>query len=593
MKESGRTLPKTAINPRIRMFDEDAYRDFLAYFVSIIMMLIPSDESEPSGCPLDSYIKEAVSFCDKWKIDSYHPVFSFMAEDKDSKDCFSKYEGSNPIEFQMDEHVCQEEGCNEAYKVWQSTESRITVSKMAKTTKPAKAQNAGSSVDSPIAIDCDVDEGAVTGMFCLRVFDVEAGSSLADLVPSLTTCSALPIPGEREDGLGSALRRSDRKRKTIYPVGKILEQESVQANLNNNIAALRLLLMERCTKGTDFELNHKLTLVITSQPATDGLEHLGKEFPTPTSIDLGFDKLEENFGELLGKSAGREVMNSSNLSENVLLIRQADVDESAAAIPKDALMDYFISLANTATEEVQVVDASSKGSKRKSKRTERGFTGTFLSSGSVLSSDAANSGPPEETGSGLHPNSKSSETNQALVSKKAEVEEVDSHAIAVGKGNISTTESNITRSSKTEDLTMDDEKVTAAVSGGAAALERKKTASSNGVQTTSKYFKRSQVTRTKKGNVVVVPTDSLAAEALENSQQEDRSRRVDASRRGMRDAVSKMLMQNPDVRRCHSSKCQQAASWAIQQNPNQFQPEKLLDSAYAKYLDLLAQEQTL
>lgn len=381
-----------SLNENICILDENSYKDFLAYIVAVAAMLFPSVENMGSnGSTVHAYISEAARFCEEWHLDSVsHPSFAPIRQrtgDKRDMDRFSISNDRMSMLFQLEKASCNDEVCCLNYTSWQTAE---TIKREEAATKLLPKSTG--VADDPRAVDSDPDDGLTPANFALRVFDVKADSDLDSALASLSTCAGLPSSEEGDEN--QFVRRSSRKRKSRYPVGVVQEEETIQADLNNNIAVLRLLLHERCTKGTLFELDHSLKLVLHSDPKNGELIALdidyGKETITPSLaqpspnvqvVDLTFDLSSETMRDLCEGALGEKLGKSFRPAESIMLIRQAIEDSSATAIPKDALMDHFIGLGNT-TSEVSVVGtaASNKAGRTKKARTERGFSGTFLSS---------------------------------------------------------------------------------------------------------------------------------------------------------------------------------------------------------------------
>lgn len=385
------------LTDNICILDENDYKDFLAYVVAVAVILFPSDKNLISeGSMVHAFTSEAAIFSDTWRIDSVsHPTFVPVPLNGDQRDSdlFCVSTENLAMVFQLDGASCHDEICCRDFAHWLASEGTLEEPKVSPLEVRTKEQPESLGVvNDPITVDSDFESGSVTEPFSLRVFDVKADSDLDLALEALSRCTGLLTSEEADEN--QFLRRSSRKRKSRYPVGVIQDEETVRADMNNNIAALRLLLLERCTKGSQFELDHTLRLVLRTCAKDEGQIVVdldgGKEEDVISStqflskvkvVDLTFNLNCETLRSICEEAVGEKMEQSINQSESIMLLRQASEDNSSKAIPKDAMMDHFIGLANTTAE------VSSTGKRpcsntalNKKSRTEKGFTGTFLSS---------------------------------------------------------------------------------------------------------------------------------------------------------------------------------------------------------------------
>jgi len=380
-----------SLSDHVCVLDENEYKDFLAHVTSAALILNPSpdDRDTPDKTPLE-FISEAAKFCEQWKIDAAcHPLFSLAFscsahQKQQGKDRFKVASDEMCMLFDLDTASCKDDECCKIYNDWQAAECAANSSSKnppaaSATTVKQKPKNTGVASD-PIAVDSDIEDEPPS-KFSLRVFNAEAGADIDSILSALASCSGLPMSGD-DDGL--AVRRSTRRRKSRYPLGVIQEEETVQVDLNNNIAALRLLLLERCEKVTSFELHHSLKLVVSVRakendgPILVDFEEDSKEATPdlPKVVDLPFDLSSERLRDLCEGAAGKTIGEAFSPSESIMLVRQVDTAASNPDIPEDALLEHFLKLANTTSEDA----AGEKGGRKKKARAERGFTGTLLSS---------------------------------------------------------------------------------------------------------------------------------------------------------------------------------------------------------------------
>lgn len=240
--------------------------------------------------------------------------------------------------------------------------------------------------DPPEVIQIDDDAGSapnsgVQNCFQLRVFQVDSNATtFDDIHSSLSRCCNGSGNQSPEESRGGFVRRSSRKRKNRYPIGAIENEDTVRADLDRNIAATRLLLLEHCHSATPFEVHHRLILAVSVRKRKDffntSLENTDAPFQL---IELKFDMNPLNLRDLCEQNAGRVFGSDFDPEESVVLIRQAC--ENNTNMPKEELFDHLIAVANPNHIE----------DKTKKHRTERGFTGTFLSSSIPAKKDQSES----------------------------------------------------------------------------------------------------------------------------------------------------------------------------------------------------------
>jgi hypothetical protein len=184
------------------------------------------------------------------------------------------------------------------------------------------------------------------------------------------------------------------------PLGVIKSEESVQFDLTNNLASLRLILMERCQQGAAFALGQCIKLVVWPKPkpsdipiVLDDDENVLEQPLTsaaPVIIELTFAMNERRLLDIFEEHLSLKCK-VSDLENRVYLIRTTESDPSATSIPDENLMDHLINLSSVCGEK------EPKNGKRKKPAPEKGFAGTFLTSGSSIKSNSDN--PPITNGS--------------------------------------------------------------------------------------------------------------------------------------------------------------------------------------------------
>jgi hypothetical protein len=239
------------------------------------------------------------------------------------------------MRFILEGQVCKDAECNSNYCLWLNS-----------------CKTPGSAAHEPIAIDMD---GVSLPGVTLSVFEVEPGTTTENFTADKEGAATAE---ETSMDQMQSLRRSTRKRKSRYPKGCILSEQSLNINMQSNLAALRLFLLERCTEGSPFEVSHTIQLLVPYEEGQDQGYRV---------IDLPLDKSAEKLEDILAEDMKLPFVDiPKSLISRIVITRQSL--EMVGGMPKEALLDHFMSISS----DVQPV--------RKKRRVERGFTGTFLSS---------------------------------------------------------------------------------------------------------------------------------------------------------------------------------------------------------------------
>ncbi|GAX26790.1 ubiquitin carboxyl-terminal hydrolase 48 [Fistulifera solaris] len=263
-----------------------------------------------------------------------HPSFRHAQSDKTGAS-FVISSDMISMRFILEGQVCKDPECNSNYCLWMDS-----------------CKTPGSAAHEPIAIDMD---GVSLPGVTLSVFEVEPGTTTENFTADKD--STATAEDASMDQMQS-LRRSTRKKKSRYPKGCILSEQLLNINMQSNLAALRLFLLERCTEGSPFEVSHTIQMLVPHEES----QNQGYRV-----IDLPLDKSGEKLEDILAEDMKKPFADvPRSFISRIIITRQAL--EMVGGMPKEALLDHFMSISS----DVQPV--------RKKRRVERGFTGTFLSS---------------------------------------------------------------------------------------------------------------------------------------------------------------------------------------------------------------------
>jgi hypothetical protein len=365
----------------IAVLSDEEYRAYISSLAELLRILNSDTESHvmgSMGSPV--VIDDDKRFLNNIReiTNSYHPAIRMcVAEQQRSADdilVFSLH-GSTK-EFLLSPGVCDCETCMKEFAPLlhppnvgddDKVESISIDSNDEKSESRRKASKLGSAAADPILVESDIDDDRVSSpdTFALRAFEVECKSSLDDALSSLQTLSALP--SESDSNEVNFLRRSTRKRKSRYPSGSLLREDTVKVGLHHNMAALRLLLYEKCEVAL---AGHKLILVMASK---DGKPHKTLEI----NFEWGQRRLQELVDEMKDPP---DLKNDTKFepSKQLLLLYQKDDNGNARAL-HETVMDSLLTLANL--EPPDSADQAGNSKKRKRNRpSERGFRGTLLQS---------------------------------------------------------------------------------------------------------------------------------------------------------------------------------------------------------------------
>ena len=369
----------------ITVLSDVEYRAYINSLADLLNILYP----EKTACPVGS-ASDPVQFDDdkpylkdiEANTNSYHPAINMSIgrdEEKVADGLLIFSLESSCKEFQLTPAVCS---CPTCAKEFAPVKHRVNFEDEDKIesisidsgddSKPAakKFRGAGTASSDPIVVEMDVDDyhSSSPGTFPLRAFEVHETNSVDEALSQLQVVSALPKE-EESGGLTKFLRRSSRSRKTHYPSGPLLREDSIHVGMHHNFAAVRLLLYEKCEVPLS---GRKVTLVLSAGDGTHRVQNLISEHNPKLLSDL----VEILKGQVEQKDASPL---NFDPSKHLVILYQRDTDFSASGF-QDSLLDSFLQTAN-----LESSDASDKNKDRKRNRpSERGFRGTLLSSSSSV-----------------------------------------------------------------------------------------------------------------------------------------------------------------------------------------------------------------
>jgi hypothetical protein len=419
------------LSERVIIMEESAYQDFLAKVAALTSVLFPSsDEPLPmqvNRTPADE-LSDGAEFIKQWKIDSHHPIFRPTVQKRGPPVPGSFIASSDTMSmcFDLECATCKDDECNLLFKLWQEQEDASSIkgskgSDSSKSSKPRMSNASGAAAHDPIQLDSDFDDDAALNTYTLRLFEADGNADEQSALTSLVQCAGLPAGDTADEG--NVLRRSSRKRKSRYPVGVIKDEKSVKIAMHHNVAAIRLKIFEMCDS---FNLEHSLKLVISSPSTDDKVSSVeakqdtddnpnkdnasqvvdlsadteiattskvpaSNESPTgagnsegekpmkdhgPIVINLSFDLVSQTLLQVCESSVGSKLGANFNPADDLVFLHQHTQDESSSTVGDTELMGYLISLSNLT--DTSAVAPSKKNGRRAV--TEKGFSGTFLSS---------------------------------------------------------------------------------------------------------------------------------------------------------------------------------------------------------------------
>lgn len=555
---------KKQLAKNITVLSDDEYRAYIASLAGLLRILNTEDSfigSVGSPVVIDD-VKKHPTFLKEIRqvTESYHPTIRLHADDDNDKPGNSlafSLDGSDKV-FGLNPRLCVCETCKKEFAPLLELDAadsasvdekleRVSVDANGSVSSvPTGGSKHGSAAADPILVESDHDDGAdaLPNTFDLRVFEISRNASIEEVTNSLQSVTAITSEAE-PSSLSNFIRRSTRKRKSKYPSGCLLSEDTVKVSLYHNIAALRLRLYEKCEVGLS---GNKLILVV-----------LGEDGKLAESLEIQFDWGPKQLSELVDdvKARTKIVCEDFEPAASLILLHQKQNEVDSSSL-HETVMDSLLEIANL--DPSGPTGNNNNEIKRINNRpAERGFRGTLLSSGSAPKNDQ----------------------NEEVVEKKAIS---DAYAVSDEDKDDSCAvveDSPPKKASLLSDSSSEDELPPSAFSP----------------KDTNKRKREYQ--EAPKGPKVIVENDSsederravcslqgLPVSGSENSV--DSSRRRRASQKAADDvlteevvaALQKIVAQPAEV-----VKSWDAASWAIMQNPSIKGLDGLVDIAFAKYLE--------
>lgn len=347
---------------------------------------------------------------------SKHPRLQFpfktLLDVKPNADGDTSKDTDDPFKYHYSDGICRDKDCNDKFDEEQKGNDKYP--------DEAYHSNEAGHVDVDL-VTCD-DDASDSSMFPLRIFQIAQGAELDTVVSSILglprAADKTKSTAESDRAFGS-LRRSSRRRKTTYPSGSIMREDSVDVHTHYNIAAVRLFLYE---KYSGFPLDRELTLIVP-RCRDDGDEnaevmvcadenHIDMTMAEASSdgkmryvpFELPYAWNEKSLQDIVeGMIEGKDVVPKSSLkkhlrSEIFLCWRDPtsngkkkgaknskSQEEEDTPVPHETLMEGLLELTNASSGDTPTAEK-----KKSTRRAERGFAGTLLHSlSSAPNSDEA------------------------------------------------------------------------------------------------------------------------------------------------------------------------------------------------------------
>lgn len=364
--------------------------EYDAYIVSLatLLSILRSNVTEEVNTMMDPRIaleeKRAFIKHVDHVISSHHPLLRNIHEGASTGRNTLKFTHDGSVkEFYISPHICDNQRCMKEcafLAVMDDTEmdddqvENISVDSIDITSKPRTRKSNSSSVGTgssdPIVVDSDAEGDSKGLKFPLRVFELEPGAKQDEALAALRNVSAITSDFDTN----TELRRSTRKRKSKYPCGVLLREDLVHVSLDNNLAAVCLFLYESCGIPANYS---KLFLVLTPEfESTLVMES------SPFDSDAAMS-LKELIARLRD---GRPNDEHFDHTKHTLLLYQRGLGD--VAVQHEVLIEALFQSANICNSPSNggaAAAGSGKGltkTRTKNPRSERGFQGTLLQSGS-------------------------------------------------------------------------------------------------------------------------------------------------------------------------------------------------------------------
>jgi len=333
--------------PNVSMLKEDAYNELRALVETTCRTI------EFMRCPSLKRTSTQASIS--------HPTFRPWngvggVESKPQLFCVESDQSQNT--YQLESAVCEDPRCAAAFASWRASRQTST-SAIPKRT-----------CTSPVAT------GSITiveddDLLKLKVLEIEPNASDESIFSSLNDFFQRPITtGNKESADG--VRRSSRKRKHLS-CGVILSDTEIEVETSDNVAAIRLLLLQECHPA--FQISDSLCALIPRSVAqgTSPAPFSGDNY---TKIDMSVAS-RETLESLFGFSSETD----KEISQSVVLLREK---LESASVDSEGLMDRLLQESSRMGNSSPASRTSPR--KRKTRKiAERGFTGTLLVGGASSS----------------------------------------------------------------------------------------------------------------------------------------------------------------------------------------------------------------
>lgn len=613
------------LNGRVAVLDEDRYLAYLAELTAVLGTIVNPDVGALHGDVDRSYdeeVEEAMDFCRRMKLDVLHPKCTKRLPTQSangSSESFTCTSNEAGMRFLLTPFTCKDEECNQLFDLWQESEGRKKWS-----TKCPSTRSTESATTPVIIVDSDIEE--IPGdTFSLRVFVAESGASSDAALSGLSQCIGLPM--DEPDSGSLSVRRSRRKRTSRYPVGAIVGEDTIQFDLQHNIAALRLFLLERCGGEPAYELDHDLKLVVSLATAEspillDAIIDVDGMVPAPLPpkvIDLSFAMNDKTMRQVCESALGEKIGKSS-LGDKIFLLRVPDKDPTAVDITSDEIMEHLIKASNALAPDNKRLASGKNGNK--TTRAERGFSGTLLSSRpnptgeqqpatkseASTASDVIESPPTKkpQNGTGTLLSSRPSPTGEQQPATKSEesstaIDVIESPPTKKPKNGTSPATNAAAATSVTSarepryfnGTTPADEAKPAAKPPRSApaklmiAHSDDDDSSDDELLKPSPYFtvKRKRAEESASSTSSSKKPSPVVAAAKTDTASSHGDQATNGDDTGMVMALTQLLLNNDIVDKSNEFECYSAAEWAVRENPEEKDSKKLEDLALSKYLE--------
>jgi hypothetical protein len=366
-EDDGSDIQYSQLSPSIVVLSSDEYDAYISSLSNMLAILYQGNNYFGGDLKFAFDENKLNKQIQRITEHSYHPKIATIPQNEDMmKDVLLlSLEGSSKM-FSLGPNVCACEICLKEYgPVHQQNQSETDecVENVSDDSNE-KANNfvgkLGSAASDPIVVESDNEEVRVK-THKIRVFEFEAASNVQDAADSLRQASGSPQNGETEIlPPYNFLRRSARKRKTKFPAVCILREDSIEVSLDHNMAAVRLLLYEKC----EVPLAESMVYVVNLSNSD------------PLIIDVTIALNEKSLEDVIDRTIDKNHADILDPFENfMILYKKLEKDDTSDL--NATLMDSLIQAANL---ELSKITGDPKGKRKR--QSERGFQGTLLQSSS-------------------------------------------------------------------------------------------------------------------------------------------------------------------------------------------------------------------